>query len=196
MDFRKQFAKPTGTFGWLVGHLMAWKNRERSEYVFSLMELQPKDRVLEIGFGSGSDIRRASREVAFVAGVDHSDVMVRQASKKNAEMIGEGRVELQLGSAERLPYPDAHFDKVYAINVGQFWKDPVATLTEIARVVKPGGVTVVAIQPRQKGATEDSVHAVGRSMAARCKRRGSAKFARIPGHASGIDSVRVSLALT
>ena len=172
MDFRKQFAKPTGTFGWLVGHLMAWKNRERSEYVFSLMELQPRDRVLEIGFGSGSDIRRASREVAFVAGVDHSDVMVRQASKKNAEMIGEGRVELHLGSAERLPYPDAHFDKVYAINVGQFWKDPVATLTEIARVVKPGGVTVVAIQPRQKGATEDSVHAVGRSMAGALQKAG------------------------
>ncbi len=159
MDWRKQFAKPTGRAGWLAGHLMAWKNRERSEYVF-------------IGFGSGSDLQRASREVAFVAGVDHSEVMVRQAAKRNSEMIGEGRVALQLASADRLPYPDAHFDKAYAINVGQFWKDPVATLTEIARVVKPGGVTVVAIQPRNKGATEDSVHAVGRSMAGALQKAG------------------------
>ena len=172
MDWRQQFARPTGRFGWLVGHLMAWKNRERSEYVFSLMELQPKDRVLEIGFGSGTDIRRASREVAFVAGVDHSDIMLRQAIRRNAEQIGEGRVDLQLASAERLPYPDASFDKAYAINVGQFWKDPVAALSEVARVVKPGGLAVVAIQPRNKGATEDAAHAVGRSMAGALQKAG------------------------
>ena len=51
MDWRKQFAKPTGTMGWVAGHLMAMKNRERSEYVFSLLELKASDRVLEIGFG-------------------------------------------------------------------------------------------------------------------------------------------------
>jgi len=165
MDWRKQFAKPTGTMGWVAGHLMAMKNRERSEYVFSLLDLKASDRVLEIGFGPGADVRRASREVALIAGIDHSDVMVRQASKRNAGAIAEGKVDLRLGSAEKLPYPDEHFDKVFAINVGQFWKDAVATLRETARVLKPGGLAIVAIQPRQKGATEDSVHAAGRTLA-------------------------------
>jgi ubiquinone/menaquinone biosynthesis C-methylase UbiE len=163
MDWRKQFAKPTGTMGWVAGHLM--KNQERSEYVFSLLDLQPSDRVLEIGFGPGTDVHRASREVALIAGIDHSEVMLRQASKRNASAIAQGKAELLLGSAEKLPYPDAHFDKVFAINVGQFWKDAVAALSETARVLKPGGLAIVAIQPRQKGATEDSVHAAGRTLA-------------------------------
>jgi ubiquinone/menaquinone biosynthesis C-methylase UbiE len=165
MDLRKQFAKPTGTMGWVAGHLMAMKNGERSEYVFSLLDLQPSDRVLELGFGPGADVHRASREVALVAGIDHSEVMLRQASKRNAGAIARGKVDLRLGSAEKLPYPDAHFDKVFAINVGQFWKDAVATLRETARVLKPGGLAIVAIQPRQKDATEDSVHAAGRTLA-------------------------------
>ena len=172
MDWRKQFARPTGTMGWVAGHLMAMKNGERSEYVFSLLDLQPSDRVLELGFGPGADVLRASREVALVAGIDHSEVMVRQASKRNAGAIAQGKVELTLGTAEKLPYPDAHFDKVFAINVGQFWKDAVAALRETARVLKPGGLAIVAIQPRQKGATEDSVHAVGRSMAGALQKAG------------------------
>jgi ubiquinone/menaquinone biosynthesis C-methylase UbiE len=151
--------------GWVAGHLMAMKNRERSEYVFSLLDLKPGDRVLELGFGPGTDVRRASGEVALIAGIDHSDVMVKQASKRNASAIAEGKVDLRLGTAEKLPYPDEHFDKVFAINVGQFWKDAVSTLRETARVLKPGGLAIVAIQPRQKGATEDSVHAAGRTLA-------------------------------
>ena len=83
MNWRSQFAKPTGALGWAVGHAMAFQNRQRSEWVFSLLDLRPEDRVLEIGFGSGTDLARASGVAAFVAGVDHSDVMLRQASQRN-----------------------------------------------------------------------------------------------------------------
>ena len=121
MDLRKQFAKPEGTLGWFVGHVMAMKNQERSEFVFSILELRPEDRVLEIGFGPGADLQRASRAAAFVAGIDHSDVMVKQASRRNASAIRDGRVQVQLGSANKLPFPEAHFDKIFAINSAQFW---------------------------------------------------------------------------
>jgi ubiquinone/menaquinone biosynthesis C-methylase UbiE len=161
MNLRNQFAKPTGAMGWIVGQLMARKNGHRSVWVFSLLDLKPTDRVLEIGFGAGTDIARASQAAAFVAGVDHSDVMVKMASGRNAQAINQGRVELQLGSAAQLPYPEKHFDRIFAINAAQFWKDSVKTLTEVGRVLKPGGWVVLAVQPRSKNATEETTRQAG-----------------------------------
>jgi ubiquinone/menaquinone biosynthesis C-methylase UbiE len=157
----KQFAKPTGVFGALVGHAMAFKNRERSEWVASLLDLKPGERVLEIGFGPGTDIARASRAAAFVAGADHSEAMLQQASRRNHDAIREGRVELKLGAAAQLPYPDSQFDCVFAINSAQFWKDLPKPLAEIVRVLKPGGRILLAVQPRNKGATEETARQVG-----------------------------------
>jgi ubiquinone/menaquinone biosynthesis C-methylase UbiE len=161
MNWRDQFAKPSGPMGWIAGQVMAMKNGHRSTWVFSLLDLKPTDRVLEIGFGSGTDIARASQAAAFVAGVDHSDVMVKMAAGRNAQAISAGKVELKLGSAAQLPYPENHFDRVYAINSAQFWKDSVKTLTEVGRVLKPGGWVVLAVQPRSKNATEETSRQAG-----------------------------------
>ncbi len=147
--------------GRMVGHLMAMKNGERSVWVFSVLDLKPSDRVLEIGFGPGADIARATQTAAFVAGIDHSDVMVNQATRRNREAIRQGKVQLQLGPAAKLPYPDGHFDKVYSINCAQFWKDSVKTMTEIARVLKPGGWVALAVQPRSKNATDETTRQAG-----------------------------------
>src|SRR5262249_19204234 len=172
MDWRKQFAKPEGALGWFVGHIMAMKNRERSEFVFSLLDLNEKDRVLEIGFGPGADIQRASQTAAFVAGLHHSELMVNQATGRNAAAIRDGRVQIQLGSANKLPFPEAHFDKIFAINSAQFWKDHVTTLAEVGRVLKPGGSLALAVQPRNKGATEDHAYQAGRGLADAMKKAG------------------------
>lgn len=161
MSWSNQFAKPTGTMGWIAGKMMSMKNGHRSVWVFSLLDLKPTDRVLEIGFGSGTDLARASQAAAFVAGVDHSDVMVKMASARNAQAIRDGRMEVKLGSAAQLPYPEKHFDRAYAINAAQFWKDSVKTLTEVGRVLKPGGWVVLAVQPRSKNATEETARQAG-----------------------------------
>jgi len=147
--------------GWLAGQAMAMKNGDRSMWVFSLLDLKPSDKVLEIGFGPGADIARASQTAKFVAGVDHSELMVRQATKRNAAAIKEGRVELKHGTASKLPYPDQHFDRVFAINSAQFWKDTTKTMGELGRVLKPGGWVVLAIQPRSKNATEETARQAG-----------------------------------
>ena len=161
MNLHAQFAKPSGPMGWIAGQLMAMRNGHRSEWVFSLLDLKPTDHVLEIGFGSGTDIARASRSAAFVAGVDHSDVMLRMASKRNAQAIAAGRVKLELGSAGQLPFPEAQFDRIFAINSAQFWKDSVKTLTEVRRVLKPSGWLALAVQPRSKNATEETTRQAG-----------------------------------
>jgi ubiquinone/menaquinone biosynthesis C-methylase UbiE len=147
--------------GSLAGYLMSRQNGDRSLWVFSLLDLKPSHRVLEIGFGPGADIARASAAAAFVAGVDHSEVMLKQASKRNAEAIKQGKVSLQLGSASKLPYPDGEFDKVFAINSAQFWRDQAKTMVEVARVLKSGGWAVLAVQPRSKNATEETTKQAG-----------------------------------
>ena len=110
---RRQFGHPRGLVGWLVGHLMAVKNQGRSRWVLDLLDIRPEHRVLEVGFGSGVDIRRAAERArhGWVAGIDHSRTMVRQASRRNAGRIRPGQVELRQASAEALPYADGTFDR-------------------------------------------------------------------------------------
>jgi len=157
-----QFRRPSGMLGRLVGRYMARKNQQRNTWTIELLDVQPIDRILELGLGPGWAIERISQLVTsgFVAGIDHSDVMVRQASQRNAAAVREGRVRLHQGSADEIPYPDKTFDKAFAVNVHMFWHDPIATLEEIRRVLKPGGSVSIALQPKW-AKTEDEVRSRG-----------------------------------
>jgi ubiquinone/menaquinone biosynthesis C-methylase UbiE len=161
-----QFRKPTGKIGWFVGQVMALKNKERSQWVLSLLKVQPDDQILEIGFGPGTDIQRISQKISrgFVAGIDYAEIMVCQASKRNASAIRAGKVKLQCATASKLPYDDQSFDKVFSINVAQFWDQPLQVLAEVQRVLKPGGLVAIAVQPRDRGATEETARAVGKKL--------------------------------
>jgi len=136
----EQFCQPTGLLGQVVGFLFRM-NREGIDWTISLLEIQSADHVLEIGFGSGHGIESVAKLVSKgrVAGVDFSATMLRQAARRNAAVIATGRAQLQVGDASHLTYPDNSFDKAFATNVAYFWTDPVATLREIRRVIKPGG---------------------------------------------------------
>ena len=136
----QQFRQPTGFLGRLAGFLFRI-NLEGIDWTIRQLEIQPGDHVLEIGFGPGHGIQQAARLASQgkVAGVDFSGLMLQQASRRNATDIAGGNVELRLGDASGLPYPDNSFNKVFGTNVVYFWTDPVATLQEIRRVMKPGG---------------------------------------------------------
>jgi ubiquinone/menaquinone biosynthesis C-methylase UbiE len=90
--------------------------------------------------------------------------MLEQARRRNRTGIQSDRVELQLASASELPYQDDFFNKVFSINVAQFWTDPVAVMREMRRVLRPGGLIAVAVQPRSKGANEPNARETGRSL--------------------------------
>jgi ubiquinone/menaquinone biosynthesis C-methylase UbiE len=153
----RQFGKPSGLLGEVAGLIMTFRpsNRERNERTLELLDIQPNDHVLEVGFGPGLGIERAAMIVRAgkVVGVDHSELMLRQASRRNAVAIAAGKVCLLLGSAEHLPDFGFRFDKVFAINVYMFWKEPVAVLRAIGSAMKPGGTVALTFQPRRRGAT-------------------------------------------
>ena len=136
----KQFRRPSGFVGQLVG-LILLVNRTGIEWTIGQLNIQPADHVLEIGFGPGLGIQQAAKLAprGRVAGLDTSRTMLWQASRRNAAAVTAGLVELCLGEASALLYPDDTFHKVFATNVVYFWDNPVATLREIWRVMKSGG---------------------------------------------------------
>lgn len=147
-----QFGHPKGLVGRLVGAIMAWENRERNQWAAKQIDVQPTDHVLEIGFGPGLAIREMASLATrgLVAGVDHSEVMVREAQKRNAAAIAAGQVDIRQGTAAALPFGDASFDKVLTVNSVHHWPDRAAGLREILRVLKPGGMVALIEQSHSK----------------------------------------------
>jgi ubiquinone/menaquinone biosynthesis C-methylase UbiE len=144
----RMFGRPRGVLGRLGGVIMARSNRACAEWVIGLLEVEPSDRVLEVGFGPGVAIELLARGAAqHVAGVDPSMEMVEQATARNAAVFASGNVELRQGSVDRLPFADATFDKALAINSMQVWPDAVAGLRELCRVLKRGGRIALGFTP-------------------------------------------------
>ena len=164
-----QFLRPHGFGGRAAGWVMATRgsNRERNIWAVGLLDVQPHDRVLEIGFGPGIAIQEFARRATngLVVGVDHSEVMVQQARKRNAAAVRAGRVDLRLGSAEALPGFDAPFDKILAVNSLLFWHDPVARLKELHDRLRPGGQIAIVYQPRGPGSTDEVAARTGQEIA-------------------------------
>jgi SAM-dependent methyltransferase len=104
--------------------------------------LQPGQRVLDVGCGTGVLAREAASRVGpagLVAGVDSNRGMVTVASRL------EPRVQWRLGTAETLPFPDASFDAVLSQFGLMFFSDRARALHEMLRVLVPGGQLAVAV---------------------------------------------------
>jgi len=151
-----QFSKPQGTFGRLAGLVMANRpsNRLRNEWTIDLLDLMPDDRILEIGCGPGLALAAAIARVPHgeVVGLDHSDLMIQQARRRNQQAVADGTLELRVGGLEQLESFE-RFDKVYWVNVVQFLADKPAAFRLLRSVLRPGGTFATTYIPRHSGAT-------------------------------------------
>jgi ubiquinone/menaquinone biosynthesis C-methylase UbiE len=157
-----QFGNPRGLIGHLVGLIMAYENRARNQWALSLLNIQPTDRILEIGFGSGWAIQQANRLVTrgLVAGVDRSMTMVQQATIRNRAGVRSGRVILQHGSATEIPFGDGIFNKVYAVNSFHEWEKASRGLQEVKRVLISGDTLLIVEHPHGT-VTVEGIKALG-----------------------------------
>ena len=165
-----QFGNPRGLLGRLAGLIMTVRpsNRERILKTIELLDVRPDDCLLEVGFGPGLGIERALQLASrgLVVGVDHSELMLRQAGRRNARALANGQARLLLGSAERLAEIPTRYDKVFAVNVYLFWDKPVAMLRDLRNVMSPGGVIALTTQPRNRGASIEDTRKVADLMSA------------------------------
>jgi cyclopropane fatty-acyl-phospholipid synthase-like methyltransferase len=154
-----QFKQPHGLPGRLAGHIMAKRssNRKRNQWTVGLLALEPSFRVLEIGCGPGLALEGCSAIVTkgSVVGFDHSEVMVKQAKKRLEAQIRTGRVKISLGSLDDVVEEREPYDRVFSLNVVQFFSDLNDAFRKMHGCLNQGGMAVTTYQPRSSKPTRE-----------------------------------------
>jgi SAM-dependent methyltransferase len=118
-----------------------WRTAENSA-AYLLGRLEPGTRLLDVGCGPGTITADLATRVAPgpVIGVDREPSVIAEAETRGA---APSNVEFRTGDVYALAFPDASFDVVHAHQVLQHLTDPVAALSELRRVLRPGGILAV-----------------------------------------------------
>jgi SAM-dependent methyltransferase len=147
-----QLRQPHGKMGVDVGLAMNKSNLALNEEGLRLLAIAPGPRhLVEVGQGNGGFVSGwlARYPELTYSGVDFSELMVEQAIELNGEAIIGGRATFHLGEAHDLPLRDGGADYVFTANTLYFWPDPAAVLVEFYRVLKPGGVLLMALRSEE-----------------------------------------------
>jgi ubiquinone/menaquinone biosynthesis C-methylase UbiE len=114
---------------------------ERLRSIVASLEIQPNDRVLEIGCGHGVAATLVCERLdgGFLTAVDRSAKMIEAASRRNAEHVAAGRAEFLVAALEDLDLGERRFDKVFAVRVGLFHRDPGRARSLVKPWLAPGG---------------------------------------------------------
>lgn len=153
LDMYRMFVVPEGKWGEEGAALMVDLGDDMSKNVVELLDLQPTDNVIEIGFGPGIGLETLAKVVTngSIVGVDPSDVMHRLAGTRNAINIDKGQLSLLKGTVAALPFADTTFDAAISMDNMHFWKNPQQGLLELKRVLRPGGKLVCSFTPSSGG---------------------------------------------
>ena len=130
-----------GVSGRLAGAVMARLNRDMEVAAVDELAPAPGASVLAVGFGPGVGIAELVARLphGYVAGIDPSATMVSAARQRNRAAFDTARVRLVEAGVTSIPWPDATFSGVVAVNSMQLWEPLDVALREIARVLAPGG---------------------------------------------------------
>jgi ubiquinone/menaquinone biosynthesis C-methylase UbiE len=164
-----------GPLAVVTARVMARANREAETEAVAELDPAPDAQVLAVGFGAGIGIEQLVERLprGSVGGIDPSATMLRQATRRNREAVTAGRVELRLSTADAIPWPDASFDGIVAVNNLHLWEPIESSIAEIARVLRREGRLVTFTHDwaitRRTGRAVDDWQA---QMAALCRRHG------------------------
>ncbi len=127
-------------------------NEKMNHFAVERLDIQPTDKVLDIGFGGGVTIEEMLKTIdtGKIYGIDFSQVMVEQAKQKFKPEIESDKVSIEFGDVKQLPFTESTFNKICTVNTIYFWDEPLANLKEIKRVLKSDGKLVIGIRSADK----------------------------------------------
>lgn len=116
---------------------------ERLRLIVEQLALRPDDRILEIGCGHGvaATLVCERLEGGHLTAIDRSPKMIEAARRRNAVYIEAGRAEFLVAKLEDLDLGERRFDKIFAVRVGLFHRDPDRARRIVERWLAGGGET-------------------------------------------------------
>ena len=140
-----QARKPSRWLGRWIVRGMNQSHSELTDWGLGHLNLARAAAILDVGCGGGRTVQKlaALAPASRVFGVDFAPGSVAASQATNAALIQEGRVEIREASVSRLPFPDATFDLVTAVETHYYWPDLPSDIREVLRVLKPGGTSIV-----------------------------------------------------
>ncbi len=147
----KQLSRPTGFLSPLSAWFLNKGNATQNSKTIDTLPLKETSRVLDIGFGGGVSfvqlLKRCSK--GYVAGVEVSNEMIQRAKKIWAKQIATGQLEVREAGVDNLPWQNGAFDFVMTVNTMYFWTNVQSGLSEIKRILAPGGLFVSSCVPKK-----------------------------------------------
>jgi ubiquinone/menaquinone biosynthesis C-methylase UbiE len=143
----KQYEKPRGLLGRYIGEKMVRQHKPETLWTIELLNIVQGESVLELGCGAGYAMKLILDQtlVEQVVGLDLSPTIIRSATIRNKNAVNANRAKLVQANVNKLPFEDGHFDRVFSIHTIYFWDDLSETLSEIYRVLKPGGYFIITL---------------------------------------------------
>jgi SAM-dependent methyltransferase len=148
----RQFGRPRGILGRVVGHMMVRGNGDFNRWLVSQVRglaTNECERIVELGPGPGIGLQQAlgAFPKAHLWGVDLSPEMLSQARRRNSEAVKAGRLALIRGDAGSL-HQLAPVDLVFASHVLYFWHEPATEIARVHSALRPGGLLALGYQLR------------------------------------------------
>jgi ubiquinone/menaquinone biosynthesis C-methylase UbiE len=147
-----QLARPHGWFGRVVmTRALNRGNQELIRATLGLLELSPNSRLLDVGFGGGLSLELAARRgVRHLGGVDPSEAAVERLRTRPSRWLKGVELSVMQGRVEALPFGDAEFAAVLSTNTIYFWPELEPALSELRRVLAPGGQLALGFSTNEK----------------------------------------------
>lgn len=144
-ELEMQLSRPYGAKGLEVAEMMNASNAGMIAATISTLDLASGQHVLELGHGNCSHLALLLEQAPDLryTGLEISELMHAEAIRLNAGEHAAGRACFERYDGAAIPFEDARFDRMFAVNCIYFWPDPRALLNEIFRVLRPGGLAAI-----------------------------------------------------
>jgi SAM-dependent methyltransferase len=137
-----QLRHPSGEKGLEIAEMMNETNSGMTKNAISNLNLTSGDAILELGHGNAGHLNflfSICEDVQYT-GLEISTLMNQEAQQLNRSLVDSQKASFVLYDGKQTPFSDNQFDKLFTVNTLYFWENPLETLAELSRILKPNAL--------------------------------------------------------